>query len=969
MNEQAREPCFDFLSDEELQELLDMLKRDRSSTVQVLGMIRRLLQSEVDTSLVLRAIPEVLTCSSSDFEVLCPYFTDLIARNPLRTSDLLNILHNFDCEPHMRGQAYQLSMRIFENIEAEHIPELLRYVLLILPTSNVTEFYWKLKDILTVHNDLPMYKALEDGIKPHLMRFFHCLTKVKKWQFYDFFIVLLCLTRPSLRAKVPSVIWPALFNGSLVLSKMTRYVSKSRILSSKFPSLIRFVDILMASVPKSMIHTTFYPMTTLCGNIICCYPDMVNSFIDQLVAYVTGGPNFASSVAISVMLRMDKTPLSSRTIHLDEIISQSTSLHPASLHAICQIIAVSTPIEHRPMLLVSIPKRLFHHSQVLIQAGISISVQLVVDGAEESLDILSSVLKAISVNWLVVKPSVLLSVVDLMWIVNDESIRQSMLLFCLKVIDYYCLIVSIDTKVVTVGAERDHYAVSCSKLLDDEQSEFCGEIVSLVSYLLCSMKKKSIPKQFKNEAKYLEDLSNLSFVVPKEFVDLSVEPKSDGKISGSQVQFLLGLRAFLFPLISHSETNFEQVLFLIQVVSAIDDFLTSVQLASKVSLPDLDSVSVLHPHFIFSALTEQTFDFPDDLVLISLMLRSLRLVFLDVSHTRHFFSEPIDFLDSHMNQSLIQRILSIVKSILKLSRQCRQRNEMKLLKRCVRAACDALDFITFCSTLKQVEISFENNVCRSFKYSDDVGVACRLLTLGIHLKNDMSVISDIAISCLRTYLVCNLCDYPILYPYGLRDMESIVKPYQPGANWRLIIYFAFMYSTVDQFVDTFGFLIEEIKEDRIEVQMALILVDIIAVRLHELSSAFDACVSFATELVELVVDSDVTVLIPLSKLIHTINVVKSDVPHSPENVNELAQLMNRAFRRFGNLQSRPRLQMVFASLKGECDLLREDTETPVPEPEPVRVENPFDVEPSSSYEFELETDNDSAEEEEEVNTA
>ena len=964
MNEVNSAPCFEFMSEEKLRDFLETLKHNRSSCVQVMSIVKRLLQSDFNMVVILKAIPEILTCSSSEFEVLCPYFEELMVRDPLIASHLLGILKSFDCEGQARVQAFRLSMKIFECVEADHMPELLSYSLFVIAPAFVTDFYTKMKEIFTVHNDVRMYKALEDGLKPHLPRFFSCLAKVTKWQFYDFFVLLSSLTRPSLRAKVASIVWPALFNGSLRLNKLAEYVSKSRILGSKLHSVIRFVDILMSSVPKSMTYTTLYPMITLCGNIVHCYQDAASAFIDQLIAYVTSGPNFAASVAICVMLRMDKAPLASHAIHLDEIISQSSSLHPASLYAICEILAVSTPIEHRPMLLVSIPKRLFHHSQVLIEAGIAISLQLVADGAEESIDILSSVLKAISVNWLVVKSSVLLSVIELMWLVKDDTIRTDMLLFCMKVIRYFGLVAVVDQRTVTVGSERDKYAISLSKILDEEQSEFCSELIVITSNLLQTVKpEQAVETKYKKEVAYLVDLTRLSYIVPKEFVDLIAEPKTDAKIAASQAQVLLILRAFLFPLISRLQGSFEDILFLIQLVATIDDFLTNIQIAGRASLPDLDSLSVFHPQFIFGLLKEECFHFPDDVILLSLMFRSLRLIFLDVSHSRHFFNEPLDFLDTKMDDLIPLRIVTLIDSILKLASHCKKRNEMKMMKKCIRAACDAIDFVMFCATFKHTDISFEKDVAPCIKYADDVGVACRLLVLGIHLNTAMNLVSDIAIASLRQYYVCNLCDYPVLYPYGLRDMESIVKPYQPGANWRLVVYLSLMFCAFEQFTETFTFLIQQIQEERIEVQIALVLIDIVTTRLPEFTGSFDACVRFAIDLVQLVMDSDITVLVPLSKLINTLNKLKREVPHSPGDLNDLADLMNSAFRRFGNLRSRPRLQMVFATLKGECDLLCEDQPQSPEEEQHEPVTNPFDVQHSSGDEFEFAPDSDTEEEE------
>jgi hypothetical protein len=106
-------------------------------------------------------------------------------------------------------------------------------------------------------------------------------------------------------------------------------------------------------------------------------------------------------------------------------------------------------------------------------------------------------------------------------------------------------------------------------------------------------------------------------------------------------------------------------------------------------------------------------------------------------------------------------------------------------------------------------------------------------------------------------------------------------------------------------------IIEQIHEQRIEVQITLILMELLIEPMSEFAEDFNGCVNLATEVVKF--DRDTTVL----RLLKTMNQVKAIVNYEGDELRLMFNEINRTFRRFGNMQSKKRLQILFASVKGE----------------------------------------------------
>jgi hypothetical protein len=97
------------------------------------------------------------------------------------------------------------------------------------------------------------------------------------------------------------------------------------------------------------------------------------------------------------------------------------------------------------------------------------------------------------------------------------------------------------------------------------------------------------------------------------------------------------LRTFAFPLIARSACECPLIPFLMQVVDSINDFFRFAQIASRHVLRVQDFRSIFPLSFVFAMLVSSVFIFPDDLMLLSFIFHSLRVEFIDGTHSKHFF--------------------------------------------------------------------------------------------------------------------------------------------------------------------------------------------------------------------------------------------------------------------------------------------------------------------------------------------
>jgi hypothetical protein len=316
------------LSDSDLRSLLSRLQGSHSSSFQSIMLIRRLLASVSNPAIVIGAIPKIIQCSSSEFGELYPSFASLLERDPFSAAPLLDIMGSFDYEAEVKSLAYALALNLLERIEADRLPALVSQVLFVAPGASIPDIYAKFKEIFEVHAALSLYKSFEVGARPHLSRFFQCVRRASRWQFLDFFVVLLSLSRPSLRQNVAALVWQALLGQRLSAPRLGRFLARVDVLAPYSPASIRFFEMVITSIPRFIHWTALNPIVSFALAIIATYPESASVLINQLISYVLEAPSFAASVAVSALLSLDPELLSSQSTILDDLYHRAGPFTP-----------------------------------------------------------------------------------------------------------------------------------------------------------------------------------------------------------------------------------------------------------------------------------------------------------------------------------------------------------------------------------------------------------------------------------------------------------------------------------------------------------------------------------------------------------------------------------------------------------------------------------------------------------------
>jgi hypothetical protein len=374
-------------------------------------------------------------------------------------------------------------------------------------------------------------------------------------------------------------------------------------------------------------------------------------------------------------------------------------------------------------------------------------------------------------------------------------------------------------------------------------------------------------------------------------------------------------------LIGRLKSDDDSVFFFMQIINSIDDVFGFAKFAGNAPPSTIDSGAALPPRFIFAMILAHFFEFPDDVLFVSLLFRSLRILFVDQSCQRHFFNGVIPFLTSEMDGTIPLRIVTIVHRILEVSSACLKERETQMMKKCIRAAADGLDFVMFCHTFTEIGVAYGNDILPMFRAVEDVGIICRLIVFGLHMRENAVVLSELADGCCGRGFVSDLTETSVIYPFGLPGLGEIVKPHRPGSNWRLIVYLSLQFTDFQAFRSRASAFIGEVLEGRMEVQIMLILIDMLAARVSQFEEFVGECIALTTEIVRVVLERDATVLRPLLRLLRGLNAVRQRVQYQGNAGVDLLQTVNGSVRRFGRMQSNKVLRRMIASVRGECELL------------------------------------------------
>lgn len=1025
---------FEYLSKSELIQKLRQIKDSHIPSSQAIYIIKQLLSSVPEPDFVIEEIPNILACSSSEFIELLPSFKTLITDNPLCVSKLLQILNSFDYDNNSKRLAHELALQIFEKIGKDQIPDLVPFLLFTASKNSILSLFDQMKQILLVQENPQIYKSFEVGIRPHLSSFFHCLSVGSsidsKWTFFDFFLLIISQSRPSLRSQIPTLVWNSIISKKLTFHLIIQFCEHIETLNAHFNLLSSLYNLIVNNTPKCYETSSIGHLSMLAIKIVNCYPDHSAEFVDEMISYILNGTNFLVEIASHCLLSISPSYYTNHITELDDCLSQRSGFMSAtSLQTLCKLISMNGTIkssisntsneariqefhQSQSVLMISLQKKLFSTSHIMVEAGVNLALQFT--SFLNFDEILEWVLKAIRADRLVeasLRPSILLSVVDLIWAKLRESEGDNHLIdeiftFCTDVVQTFSIIVKIQKNDSCIGSERKQYAISSKLIPTEHHATLCGEVIYLIYHLISHHKiiqiedenesedesdneKKKVSSQKKIDDDYilcLKDISAFCFKVPTEFIKLVSNPDESVRLKPIHVSHLVNTRAMIIPImyrLTHNEIA--TILFYMDIVNTIDSFFKAGPVTKMRFVPESFENTQFPSEFCISILSNCFFDFPSDLNFVYLLLKSIWNIFVDTINHRFTVCDKISFLMNKMPQSFPARIMTLVESMINLSVIWRKENKINYVKQCIRAASYGLDFVSFCISCGiDTNLDFTKSVMDLLEIDEDAGVACRIILIGAFLGINKADLSQLAAqSFIGWRMTCDLSEISFIYPFGFDHLSESVKPFNEGESWRLLVYLSLQFADFDSYSNQFNALLDRINNGSIEIQMCFTLVDILIYRMNDFIVNFPDICDICYKIVLLLTHSDLSVLRLISKMLHDLNNLKkkfivflnslekdekAQKSSKCQNcINKIDKYLASQFQDFKGIQNKLQIKSVMAQIQGECALLAENNvnisfpNLAVDENDEINKDkneersnaNPFEIESSSDNEFKV----------------
>ena len=818
-----------FIENDEILNIVNRIKENYSSIQQSISVFNNLLKYAPDYEFVLAQIPNVLICSSDDFKLLYPSFVDLVKRNPLSAPKLLSILSNFDFDSKVKKEAFELALMIFDVIDKDYLSDMISFMMLTISDDNIMCGYEKMRDLFLVYNDIDLFKTFENCSLKYISQFFQMVVNVDKWCFFDFYIIVLAVQRPSLRNKIPGLLWNSILSKKLDFDSLHNFLLNTGILLPKYHSISIIFDVFVSKVPSFLINSVIEEISSIATCIIVNYTEYSLNFIDQLLNYVFNGNYLMCTFAIHALVQIDPITFQPLISSLNDFISQSNKILPSIIHFLSDIISISSPQSRQPTLMITLSKRLNHHSQFLIETAIILAQHLTMNGIENGNEILEWVIKSANFNYKLMTPSALLSVIDIIWIRSDNTLIEQIVVLFFNILKSYDVIRTYENKLV----------ISMINVPNNQYSEVYGEIIYFLNVIFNSdinnlncyknlineslannddmyiidINNNKVSSMRKKESLFLfiKNINNLHFLVPKIYFDF--QDSDDNKLMFRQMEFL---QTFLLSLISKFNYIDKTIRQFFSIIQSIDRLFSNED--------DLDnfrpnSSLILSPLFIFNNIKNYNFDIVEDLFILELFFSSLCKIFLTRYDHRFFFVDSIDYLQKEVDNELIDKILEICSFLLF---ECNSNVDARNKKRYIKIIGNALDFITFCARLLKFDVDYNTFLNEKIKKIEDVGNACQFIFLGFQLGINQDTISKIA----NQDFICDVLESSLIFPLMFPDIK-IIKPNLTGIHWRLIIYLSLQTDDFIRFYNQFKIYLKQIKNKNLEKQRGFVLLEIL----------------------------------------------------------------------------------------------------------------------------------------------
>ncbi|EAY16888.1 hypothetical protein TVAG_150390 [Trichomonas vaginalis G3] len=794
-------------------------------------------------------------------------------------------------------EPYELGMILAQLVEKDDIPNLITFLLLTLNSKKPPQLYDTLSSLLSNNKDKQIYLTFEDRIRPHLSFFFSQIEKIRNWSFFEFYMIIISISRPSLRVKISQLFWDCLITGKVTTDDICHFISEHDIFSHLFTNISLFVDILMTTPPSFISLSSTPRISNIILQVLKVYNEYCESFIEQILSYAMNGSKFSSSASLLTLISTDKTILSKTVLQIDDILTESAAVSIPCLQTICYIIARSCPIEVTSPLYISIQKRLLHHSQILIQAGISLAFNFARIYKSEVTEIMTWVFKSVNDNFLGLKPSILLSVVDMIYTLNlDEIFLEEIITFCLNLIHDLKVLVSVQWKKDylmqrTKETIQQKYGIKLDTISTQQQGELVGELIMMIHKL--KNKNPGNEKLNNNDVlSFMNDIKSIGFILPDKLF-------SENKhLSYAEMKQLMVIRSAIIPIVCTTKDDRINRQPFIDILFSINSFYKSPMNTTKRWFKDLHpEITQYSPSFVFHCIQTENFQFPRDTFFVSEIFNSLYDIFIDDLHEqRFFFDNRFTFVREDLEKEIPRKILEICENLINLTKDLDRSKDQYYIINYTQIVCNGLDFVTFCVISgRDFEIDYVNDIYPMINSSYDVGITSRLIVLGFQMNLDKRIVFNSINDIKLTNFVSDLMTHPIIYPYGIQNFEEIVNTKQPNSNWRFLLLLTLLTENFDEFYDKFYTYIDQIHDKLLPPYFAVTLSDILSFKMSLFPGRVASLSLLSFEILKLIFTDDLIIFETMTRLIDSLVAIQ-DTSEPSEQIGQVWAFLSGTLR-------------------------------------------------------------------------
>jgi len=885
------------------------LREKYFSTKGIIELVKSLLLTTSFPEFVIESLPSILFCSSQDFFYLKDTFLKMYEGNLSIGKDLIRALMTFDLDSKMKKEAFNISLVFLDSFDSEELSGLISFSYYCADSSNVSEFFVKMRYILDFSQKEEVYLSFEHGSNRFLKQMIKTISDNSDWEIYDYYLFLIGTNHFQTQNKMHKLFWDSASYQRKLFENIINYLN-----SSKFACMqhliyhhMNFIKYILFNPPEYLHLSIERSVSDILISIYHSFSTYSRIIFSEIFGFMVTKTGFILSICSDTILKLPSSVLLPHLPILDESISQIGNSKIQSLHLMCSLISLIAQ-ENNSNVIISLQKRLFHHSQNYIHAGIITAFHMIRNGFIESDQLFIWVVKAFKQNYLLMKTSLVRSFLDIVKICIRPQFFIKVFSVLYLLMNHYNILSPAKKKTIISFSNHPQFCINFQNVSHSNEGSIYGDILLQMSLLLNSQGFYSLITQkpkYSNDCFLLniKDLSSLGICIPGFFHAYIKEGKAETKLTNSNIESLVTIQTFFYPLIEYYGIQCPIVQYYISIIESINCFF-GLHGIHKMDDHYWHNYECFSPMFSLSLLMHFDFSFPRDIALLVIVVNNLYSLFIKSNcNYRFWFTSKSMFLDNRVNSDLIIRALSVCHNMLSESTKIDILKNKSVFIENINLCCRIFDLIITFSGYSKNVLLFDELVSPLFEYVNDVGLACRIIIFGYHIGIEQAKLFEIACFFSMKKMISDLCSDPHIFPLGIPCIREIIKPNEPGFNWRLILFLSLQTNEFEKFYPQINTLIEQIEAREIAEEMVFVLCQIFEGKVSLFYNDFDECVEVSIRIIQRMLIPSIETLTKVSSLTAKIIEIQKRTGFTSAKVANLQVIIRKGLNRI-NIQSK-----------------------------------------------------------------